>query len=89
MVEAFVGSRVEDEAAEIQCVSGSPLLMFWILVHEVQVRTQCVDGGGPKDRLVVVVNWLHLVGQIRLVVWDGVNWLPCAYVVSGCLPLLF
>ena len=28
MVEAFVGSWVEDEAAEIHCASGSPLLMF-------------------------------------------------------------
>ena len=28
VVEAFVGSWVEDEAAEIQCASGCPLLMF-------------------------------------------------------------
>ena len=55
----------------------------------VQLRAQRADSGGTVDRFEVDVNGLHLVYQIPLVVWDGVNWIPCTNQWFECLPLLF
>ena len=75
-VEAFVWFWVRNEAAVSLCVSGSSLLVLCVEVHLVQERTQWFHTGGPEDRLKVIVVWLHLVGHVRLVVWDGVDGQP-------------
>ena len=59
------------------------------MVCVVQLRAQRADGGGPVDRFEVDAYRLHLVYQILLVVWDGVNGIPCANQWFECLPLLF